>query len=172
MTHSSLHSVLLQCHNKVSNYSVIIDWAESNVDCLNKSSRLDHFKKADMSATRFEELSLRLGYPYLYTHHGNCEHGLMFTDLRYSLSYHMLCLYNIHKTQQSLSLSISLSFSLFLSLRLLNPSDIQDRRRYPLLYHYARTYRKRCCICDEFTARLVGWLAQMLYTPPTYMFYM
>ena len=94
MTHSSssLHSVLLQCHNKVSNYSVIIDWAESNVDCLNKSSRLDHFKKADMSATRFEELSLRLGYPYLYTHHGNCEHGLMFTDLRYSLSYYMLCL--------------------------------------------------------------------------------
>lgn len=46
------------------------------------SPRLDHFCTADMATTRFDQLSLRLGYPYLYLHHGNCEHLLVARDLR------------------------------------------------------------------------------------------
>lgn len=30
----------------------------------------------------FEDLKVKLGYPYLYCHQGNCEHVIMFTDLR------------------------------------------------------------------------------------------
>lgn len=63
--------------------SNIIEWVESNQERLQKSPRLDHFKKGRMQSTKFEDLSLRLGYPYLYCHHGNCEHGIVFTDLRY-----------------------------------------------------------------------------------------
>jgi snRNA-activating protein complex subunit 3 len=35
-----------------------------------------------METTRFEDLELQLGYPYLYLHQGDCEHLLVFTDLR------------------------------------------------------------------------------------------
>lgn len=59
----------------------IIDWTNTG-NRLERSPRLDHFQTADMATTRFDELSLRLGYPYLYCHHGNCEHLLIFQDLR------------------------------------------------------------------------------------------
>lgn len=36
-----------------------------------------------MGDTTFEALKLRLGYPYLYSHHGNCEHLMIFRDMRY-----------------------------------------------------------------------------------------
>lgn len=63
-------------------FSVIIKWA-NDPNRLTKSSRLDTFTIGDMVNTRFEDLSLRLGYPYLFCHHGNCEHAIIFTDLRY-----------------------------------------------------------------------------------------
>jgi snRNA-activating protein complex subunit 3 len=35
-----------------------------------------------MEEVCFEALELRLGYPYLYSHHGNCEHLMIFRDMR------------------------------------------------------------------------------------------
>ena len=35
-----------------------------------------------MEETRFEDLTIQLGYPYLYFHQGNCEHLLVFKDVR------------------------------------------------------------------------------------------
>lgn len=35
-----------------------------------------------MEATCFSDLTIRLGLPYLYLHQGNCEHMIVFTDLR------------------------------------------------------------------------------------------
>jgi len=32
--------------------------------------------------TTFEELTVTLNKPYLYAHHGNCEHIITFTDIR------------------------------------------------------------------------------------------
>lgn len=37
---------------------------------------------ADMATARLEDLSLRLNYPYLYRHQGDCEHILVFKDAR------------------------------------------------------------------------------------------
>ena len=37
-----------------------------------------------MEETKFEDLKIKLGYPYVYTHQGNCEHLLIFRDLRYA----------------------------------------------------------------------------------------
>lgn len=59
----------------------LISWVE-NSEAIDSSSRLDHFKAADMASTKFEDLELRLGYPYLYCHHGNCEHLVIFSDIR------------------------------------------------------------------------------------------
>mmetsp|Transcript_9076 Transcript_9076/g.24659 ORF Transcript_9076/g.24659 Transcript_9076/m.24659 type:complete len:423 (-) Transcript_9076:2387-3655(-) len=35
-----------------------------------------------MENTTFADLNIRLGYPYLYLHHGRCEHKFIFTELR------------------------------------------------------------------------------------------
>ena len=35
-----------------------------------------------MEDTKFEELKIRLGYPYYYCHQGNCEHLMIFDDMR------------------------------------------------------------------------------------------
>ena len=51
-------------------------------DMIDTSPRLDHFRPADMASTKFEDIVLRLGYPYLYCHHGNCEHLVIFSDIR------------------------------------------------------------------------------------------
>ncbi len=37
---------------------------------------------ANMEDTTFGDLSIRIGSPYLYTHQGNCQHIITFTDLR------------------------------------------------------------------------------------------
>lgn len=39
------------------------------------------FKEADMSATKFIDLSVYLGFPQLYLHHGNCEHLVVFSHI-------------------------------------------------------------------------------------------
>ncbi|KAI6646431.1 Nucleoprotein TPR [Oopsacas minuta] len=44
----------------------------------------DHptFTSKDMEGVRFEDLTIRMGYPYLFHHHGNCEHVFMIRDMR------------------------------------------------------------------------------------------
>ncbi|XP_072167036.1 snRNA-activating protein complex subunit 3-like [Diadema setosum] len=38
---------------------------------------------ARMSEVTFNDLKVRLGYPYLYCHQGDCEHNITFTDIRF-----------------------------------------------------------------------------------------
>lgn len=61
----------------------IIDWAESE-SRAELSPRLDHFQSTNMADAKFEHLSFRIGYPYLYCHHRNCEHIVIFKDIRSS----------------------------------------------------------------------------------------
>ncbi|XP_033607117.1 snRNA-activating protein complex subunit 3 isoform X2 [Cryptotermes secundus] len=53
---------------------VIRDWAVTH--------GLGPFKTAFMEKTKFEDLTVRLGYPYVYQHQGNCEHLIVFSDVR------------------------------------------------------------------------------------------
>ena len=39
-----------------------------------------------------------------------------------------------------------------LTIRMLNQGDSQCRNNYPFFSAYARILRKRCSVCDEFTA--------------------
>lgn len=59
----------------------IISWSEEG-ERIAKSSRLDHFEACLMEDTTFEMLKFRLGWPYLYCHHGNCNHLVIFRDMR------------------------------------------------------------------------------------------
>ncbi|GFO14625.1 snRNA-activating protein complex subunit 3 [Plakobranchus ocellatus] len=50
----------------------------------------DHMPDTEMSTKRMSEctffdLNIKLGHHYLFTHQGNCEHSVTFTDLRQSL---------------------------------------------------------------------------------------
>ncbi|KAF9983375.1 small nuclear RNA activating complex, polypeptide 3 [Mortierella antarctica] len=60
---------------------VIIDWVASN-----PQRQLDpdfaNLRKKHMHDTLIQDLSIRINHPYLLVHQGNCEHLLMFRDLR------------------------------------------------------------------------------------------
>ncbi|KAL5276075.1 SNAPC3 family protein [Megaselia abdita] len=62
-----------------------LKWSE-NVAVLKRVK----FKVADMASTKFIDLSVYLGFPQVYFHHGNCEHLFVFShiallDSNYSL---------------------------------------------------------------------------------------
>uniref|UniRef100_A0A9J8C7U2 snRNA-activating protein complex subunit 3 n=2 Tax=Cyprinus carpio TaxID=7962 RepID=A0A9J8C7U2_CYPCA len=40
------------------------------------------FKTAKMEDTSFYDLKMKVGFPYLYTHQGDCEHVVILTDVR------------------------------------------------------------------------------------------
>lgn len=56
-------------------YSAVIrEWAQNR--------GIGHLKTARMEVTRFADLTISLGYPYVYQHQGNCEHLIIFADAR------------------------------------------------------------------------------------------
>jgi len=54
--------------------SQVKQWAEEK--------KIANFKAERMESTKFIDLSVKLGFPYLYTHLGDCEHLLLFTSLK------------------------------------------------------------------------------------------
>ncbi|KAK2705046.1 snRNA-activating protein complex subunit 3-like isoform X2 [Artemia franciscana] len=55
-------------------------------DCLvpwsEKLGMENKFRKSSMEESTFNDLELRLGFPYVYKHFGSCEHLLVFTEVR------------------------------------------------------------------------------------------
>ncbi|GJQ88329.1 hypothetical protein Trydic_g3805 [Trypoxylus dichotomus] len=41
-----------------------------------------NFKTVRMDEVQIQDLNFRLGYPYIYQHRGNCEHVIVFSDVR------------------------------------------------------------------------------------------
>lgn len=64
---------------ELESFDTIFDWTKQSSHSVKKS---DCFEKKSMTSTRFEDLEILLGYPYVYMHRGNCEHLLVFTDIR------------------------------------------------------------------------------------------
>jgi len=46
------------------------------------SMMYETLKVAAMDRTKFENLCVRLGFPYVFVHHGDCEHLVVFRDIR------------------------------------------------------------------------------------------
>ena len=61
-------------HSNLDYSHVIRKWADTH--------GLGPFKTALMEKTKFEDLTVRMGYPYVYQHQGNCEHLIVFSDAR------------------------------------------------------------------------------------------
>lgn len=55
---------------------VIREWAKES------SRKVGPFKTARMEEAKFQDLEIRLGYPYVYLHLGYCEHLIVFSDMR------------------------------------------------------------------------------------------
>ena len=53
----------------------LIEWARNR-------PKIGPFDTKRMEDTKFIDLSIRLGFPYLYTHLGNCEHLIVFTSVK------------------------------------------------------------------------------------------
>lgn len=54
------------------------------------------FKTAKMEDTSFYDLKMKVGFPYLYTHQGDCEHVVILTDVRSALPHFMLIFPRLH----------------------------------------------------------------------------
>ncbi|OQR67307.1 hypothetical protein BIW11_13601 [Tropilaelaps mercedesae] len=54
--------------------NVVSKWASDN--------KLGDFEVRDIGTVRFVDLTLRLGRPYVYMHNGECQHHLVFNDIR------------------------------------------------------------------------------------------
>lgn len=59
----------------------IIQWQNNDDKQLN-NTHIQYYKQYSMSDTLFADLSIRLGSHYLYVHSGNCEHTIIFTQIR------------------------------------------------------------------------------------------
>jgi len=60
---------------KCIDYSVVIkDWGSRRNIKLGQTYLMED--------TKFQDMTVRLGYPYLYQHQGNCEHLICFSDVR------------------------------------------------------------------------------------------
>ncbi|XP_051875198.1 snRNA-activating protein complex subunit 3 isoform X2 [Pristis pectinata] len=55
----------------------IIDWVESHDRGYGK------FRTAKMEDYTFNDMCIKVGYPYLYCHQGDCEHLVIITDIRW-----------------------------------------------------------------------------------------
>ena len=81
-------------------YRTILEWTKESEHY--KLPGLSLLSTKTMEDTKMCDLNIRLGYPYLYCHQGNCEHLLIFTDMRltlipsclFYLSYFHLCYVN------------------------------------------------------------------------------
>ena len=63
----------------------IIAWANGSRDSepdLHSQLNPAEFRADDMTSTTFQQLLLRLHVPYVFVHQGDCEHVLIFTDIR------------------------------------------------------------------------------------------
>ncbi|XP_015928419.1 snRNA-activating protein complex subunit 3 [Parasteatoda tepidariorum] len=70
-------------HPDCRDYSdIIMKWSES------AQRGIGPFQKRLMEKTKFIDLNLQLGYPYVYVHQGNCEHFIVFSDLMLFGSHH------------------------------------------------------------------------------------
>lgn len=49
---------------------------------MRRQPEIGPFNVKSMQQTKFEDLSVRLGYPQLYRHYANCEHLVVFSDVR------------------------------------------------------------------------------------------
>ena len=58
----------------------IMDWVKK--EDRYKLPNLGIYSAEKMEETIFDDLDIRLGYPYVYCHQGNCEHLMIFRDLR------------------------------------------------------------------------------------------
>lgn len=57
--------------------TVIIDWASSS------GRGIGPFYSKRMEETKFSDVIIRLGHPYLYQHQGDCEHLFVFSDVQF-----------------------------------------------------------------------------------------
>jgi len=55
-----------------------MEWAQSHDTPVARDSHT-----LNMQDCTFNDLRIRLGYPYVFVHQGDCEHMIVFKDIRY-----------------------------------------------------------------------------------------
>lgn len=80
MNKNIFEGTFLWCACCVLWYRTTIEWA--------KARNFPPYSQSKMEDTRFADLTVKVGFPYLYCHQGDCEHLVIITDVRL-----VLCLF-------------------------------------------------------------------------------
>ena len=86
----------------------ITEWAKQSFK--RSSKKLGSFTTKKMQDTKFKNLQIRLGYPYYYCHQGNCEHLMIFDDMRLGHTMYNI-LYRMHSSKICSCFSLCITFS-------------------------------------------------------------
>ena len=105
--------------------SPILEW-------LSLRPSLGSFSALKMEVTRFVDLDIRIGFPYLYVHAGS--------HVRDPSNYHFFHIFSPCSGDCEHHIT-------FLGVRSANPSD-PPRSRYPFPLYLRPIPRKRCGVCD------------------------
>lgn len=71
-----IHSLYHCCADDFSVFRTVIEWSESH------DRGYVNLQSSDMEDYTFNDLSLKIGFPYLFCHQGDCEHIVIITDIR------------------------------------------------------------------------------------------
>lgn len=63
----------LRCELNIDYSEVVMEWA--------KYKKMGPMKTGSLTETQFQDLTVRMGFPYVFVHQGNCEHLLVFSDV-------------------------------------------------------------------------------------------
>ena len=97
----------------------------------------------DMRDVRCGDLSLQLGARYLFCHQGSCEHFLYVTDMRL---HHPRADPPIHRDDSN-----------------------NNSCPFPIVKYMMKARRRRCCICDALSAKVVVYGDRLLETSPSFL---
>ena len=122
----------------------VLKWAQEK--------SIGHFTTQLMQNTEFMDLKIRLGFPYLYKHVGNCEHLVIFTSVRWVWQYLTI------SAQNSRVIFPCYSVNVWKFDRLINPSsDCYVLSKYPIPKDRTRGRFTFCWCCNRLYAK---WLNQ------------
>jgi hypothetical protein len=112
-----------------------------------------------MQETTFNDIAVRLGAHYVFTHDGNCEHVMVVSDIRYQvLPLTARTFTSLHWCDGRVLLSRAYpdTYPWCCMCRLYNPSvDPWKRTSYPLQCFQQKMDKRLCAACGSFAAEYV-----------------
>ena len=117
-----------------------------------KQDKLNKYTCQLMQNVTFEDLNIRLNYPYQFLHQGDCQHVIMVHDIRYVFLSITVIITLIFKERER---KLNNPIILFLIYRMQGSQDPKKRSAYPYATYNWQFTRYKCSMCSLYPAEYV-----------------